>query len=333
MYSLHLILPLPVPLDALLDGSGKSAPSLIAMTRRGYQSDLAPSLSSLCCQAFAIDKQWDWPVAPLTAKADGLDAGEGYWLRIDPVHLEVGMGGLMLQPPQRLALAREEAEALTASINAHWRDEGLEIHAASQTRWHLRLPEAPDLSTTPLDRVEGEYLTPYLPTGGDANRLMRLVNVAQMLMHEHPVNQARERDGRLIANGLWLWGGGTLPLPAVRNIGVASDHAEVRALAEAVRLRPDAESASWRNLASTMKPPRVLATLSPGPDDHALEDFLARLERDWFKPLLRDLALARVRRIRVDLLARPGRSFSLVTSQAWRFWRRSAREDQRGTTA
>ncbi len=321
MQSLHLLLPLPVPLDAFLDSAGKNAPGLLALTRRGDAQDLAPSLSGLCCEAFALDKQRDWPVAPLSAKADGLDADDGFWLRVDPVHLEVGMGGLMLQPARQLALTQAETEALTAAINTHWREERWAIQATSPTRWHLRLPTAPDLSTTPLDQVAGEYLTPHLPTGGDANRLMRLVNAAQMLMHEHPVNQAREQAGRLIVNGLWPWGGGVLPPPAVRNIGVASDIDEVRALAAALDLRPETPPPRWRDLANAMDAPHVLATLSPGTDDYGLEDFLARLERDWFRPLLRDMTLARVRRVRLDLLTRPGRRFSLDTRRAWRFWR------------
>lgn len=321
MHRLHLLLPLPLLPDQLLDGAREYAPSLFAMTRRGNELELAPSMSGICCEAFGLDKQQDWPVAPLTAKADGLDAEAGYWLRIDPVHLEVGMGGLMLQPPEQLALTAPETEALTTSINAHWRDEGLEIRVPTPSRWYLRLPDLPRLSTTPLDRVAGEYLTPHLPTGDDANRLMRLINVGQMLMHDHPVNQARESRGHLIVNGLWLWGGGVLPPISPGKIDVASDISEVRALAQAVDIQPTATPARWRDLRRAASSPHGLASLSPGAGDHDLVDFLTRLERDWFKPLLRDLMSTRIRRVRVDLLTRPGLGRELDTAQSWRFWR------------
>jgi hypothetical protein len=34
------------------------------------------------------------------------------------------------------------------------------------------------------------------------------MNEIQMLLHEHPVNQRRERVGKLPVNGWWLWGFG-----------------------------------------------------------------------------------------------------------------------------
>ena len=36
-------------------------------------------------------------------------------------------------------------------------------------------------------------------------------NEAQMLLHSHAVNEAREATGKLTINGLWFWGEGSLP--------------------------------------------------------------------------------------------------------------------------
>jgi hypothetical protein len=36
------------------------------------------------------------------------------------------------------------------------------------------------------------------------------MNEIQMLLHDHPVNQAREARGERAINGLWCWGGGKL---------------------------------------------------------------------------------------------------------------------------
>lgn len=321
MKSLHLLLPLSLPLEQTLDSAQRTSPGLMTITRRGTTLDAERSLAGICCRGFGIARQQDWPIAPLTARSDGLEPGKAFWLRLDPAHLEVGMGGLMLRPAGELGLSLEEARSLVASINGHWRGQGLEIHAPCPTRWYLSLPDTPNFTSTPLDEVVGEYLTPHLPRGRDANRLMILVNEAQMLMHEHPVNLERASNGRSTVNGLWLWGGGIAPTTTPTLERVASDDAEIRALAGAAGIQPGPSPTRLHDLGDPSLISDALASLAPGREDSGLEDYLARLERDWFKPLLRELALGRIRRLRLDLLTRPGLSISIETAQAWRFWR------------
>jgi 2,3-bisphosphoglycerate-independent phosphoglycerate mutase len=40
---------------------------------------------------------------------------------------------------------------------------------------------------------------------------MQLMNASQLLLHNHPVNARRKRDGHLTANSIWLWGHGRAP--------------------------------------------------------------------------------------------------------------------------
>jgi hypothetical protein len=63
--------------------------------------------------------------------------------------------------------------------------------------------------------VAGRNINGFLPAGGDARTWVSIGNEMQMLLHRHPVNERREQEGRLTANGLWFWGGGTLPARAV----------------------------------------------------------------------------------------------------------------------
>jgi hypothetical protein len=320
MNSVHLVLSLPFRLEQALESARGNAPGLLSLLRRGTTLAAETSLAGIACEAFGVARQQDWPLAPISALADGLAPGTDYWLRLDPAHLEVGMGGLMLHPADALLLDNEETAALVSSLNAHWAGRGLELTAPTPTRWYLRLPTAPEISTTPLDAVAGEYLTPHLPRGRDAGRLMGWVNEAQMLLHAHAVNQAREGAGRLPVNGLWLWGGGVLPAMSSRLDAVASGAPEVAALAAAARV-PILHAASLETLRDTGRHKKVLATLAPAPEEVDAEGYLAGLERDWFHPLLRGLLLGRIRRVRLDLLARPGRAVSLSPAQAWRFWR------------
>jgi hypothetical protein len=40
------------------------------------------------------------------------------------------------------------------------------------------------------------------------------MNEIQMLLHEHPVNDVRQRRGRPVINSLWFWGFGAITPPA-----------------------------------------------------------------------------------------------------------------------
>lgn len=318
MKSLQLILALPAHLDQSLEIARHAAPSLSKLLQRGQSAGHETSLAGTLCQAFGIKQQQDSPLAAICASADGLKTADDYWLRLDPVHLEAVMGGLLLRSPDSLQLSMPEARALIADINQHWQREGLEIQAVSPTRWYLHLPEAPNLRTTPLDQMNGEYLTPGLPRGADARHYVKLINEVQMLMHTHPVNLARESEGRLAVNGLWLWGGGNLPAGKARFDRVAGDVFELHALA---RHAGCAFTPAPKALADLHENGRALVALTaPGEGwDGDIETHLAQLEQNWFQPLLRQLAWGRIGQVRLDLLGQ--QTTTLTPLQAWRFWR------------
>jgi len=58
-----------------------------------------------------------------------------------------------------------------------------------------------------------------LPENSDNNhakiKWRRLQNELQMLLHDHPVNAAREARGELAINGIWFWGAGAFRGKAV----------------------------------------------------------------------------------------------------------------------
>jgi hypothetical protein len=153
--------------------------------------------------------------APYALAADDPDWDRhGWWLHADPVHLRPDRDLLRLFDARHLGISRAEADGLVAALNAHFADDGLELHAPAAHRWYLRCAAPPDMTTTPLAQVTGQHIDPYLPSGADASRWGALMSEAQMLLFQHPVNQAREAAGRPAVNGLWCWGGGTWQRPA-----------------------------------------------------------------------------------------------------------------------
>lgn len=67
------------------------------------------------------------------------------------------------------------------------------------------------MSTTPPHDISGKKILDHLPNGDGADTLNNIMNHAQMVLHEHPVNKRRIETGKLPANSVWLWGHGKTP--------------------------------------------------------------------------------------------------------------------------
>lgn len=67
------------------------------------------------------------------------------------------------------------------------------------------------LQLTPPHDITGKEISPYLPRGEEANRVLNLMNESQRLLKNHPVNLARGAKGLRPANSIWLWGQGRSP--------------------------------------------------------------------------------------------------------------------------
>lgn len=183
------------------------------------------------CTELGIARQQDWPVAPIWARAEGIDPGTAYWLVADPVTLEVGRDNVRLAGIAPTLDAGESA-ALVDTLNAHFSTDGLAFFAPRPERWIARVAMPPALVTSPPDAARGRALRAFLPTGGDSPRWRRWQNEMQMLLFEHPVNQAREARDAAPVNGVWCWGGGTMPAAnSAPNLRIFTDDADVRQLA------------------------------------------------------------------------------------------------------
>jgi len=151
------------------------------------------------------------PVAAVTAAFDGLDAGQGWWLRADPVYLQPDRHQAVLVASEALQLQPEESAALLETINEHFASEGWQLRAPHPQRWYLQLPKADMIRTTPLPQVMGQGVNQYLPQGQNRQHWHGRLNELQMLLHTHPVNQQRVQEGKLPVNSVWLWGEGSMP--------------------------------------------------------------------------------------------------------------------------
>jgi len=177
------------------------------------------SLEEACLNELGLVFVASNPVAALTLLADGGTPGHETWLRADPVHLHVSRDNVQLLDSHVLKPTQAEADAIVATLNAHLADDGLSIDAPDAARWYMRIPEAETPETTPLWRANGANVFDHLPENSDNNhakiKWRRLQNELQMLLHDHPVNAAREARGELAINGIWFWGAGAFRGKAV----------------------------------------------------------------------------------------------------------------------
>ncbi|NIR58296.1 MAG: hypothetical protein GWO02_01620, partial [Gammaproteobacteria bacterium] len=176
-----------------------------AVPAAGFESEL--------CALFGIDAEdpADLPVAALTYLGDTATPAPGWWLRMDPVHLRADQQHLLLFDAAALEITAAEARALTHGLAGLYADLGWRFEAPVAGRWYVGLAEPPRARFTPLPAVVGRPVDRYLPTGENAAQWHRLLNEAQMWLHGHELNTAREMHGRPPINSVWPWGAGRLP--------------------------------------------------------------------------------------------------------------------------
>ena len=306
-----------------------------------YRGLLLPALETLLARgagtrsAGASLERWlaaahglsaELPLAPYSLRGDGVAPGDQWWLRADPVHLKVHGDRLVLADASRLALTADEARQCIATLNRHFADEHMAFIAPSPERWYVEVADDPRLGTPPTTEVAGRSVATFLPAGANGARWRRAINEIQMLLHEHPCNNARETRGQLPVNSVWLWGAGrNSPLVAPYD-ATWTDHPIAAGLAAAggKTARPVPASGALLESGGGGTQLVVLASLPATAycDLPQWCDALSALERDWFGPLLDALRRPSIESLTLHGLG-PDFSYSseIRPRDCWRFWR------------
>jgi hypothetical protein len=300
-------------------------PALETLLARGARTQAAgASLERWLAAAHGLSA--DLPLAPYSLRGDGVEPGDHWWLRADPVHLKVHGDRLVLADASRLALTAEEAGQYVATLNSHFAAEGVTFVAPHPQRWYARVAAEPRLGTPPTAEVAGRSVAPFLPEGGDGARWRKAVNEIQMLLHEHPRNSAREAGGGLPVNSVWLWGAGRERRLATPYGAAWADHPLVAGLgaASGIAARPLPASGALldpRGSGTQLVALALLPATAYG-DLRRWREALTTLERDWFNPLLDALKRGAIEALALHGL---GPDFSYVSEirpgDLWRFWR------------
>jgi hypothetical protein len=129
-----------------------------------------------------------------------------------PCHWQIGMDQVVMTDPSHLHLSDEESQQLLQTMQPFLQEDGLQVTWHSALRWHLQGQMLAGVPTASLDRVIGQNVQHWMPEHPALRPLQRLQSEMQMLLYNHPVNDARDARRQYTVNAFWLHGAGTLPV-------------------------------------------------------------------------------------------------------------------------
>ncbi|MCM8595264.1 hypothetical protein [Accumulibacter sp.] len=288
-----------------------SCPGLTALLARSRLTQRPPqSFEATLTDLFGIAGSAAYAAFRALGEEHGPPEARACWVCADPVHLRLHQERLILAEGSRLAIERAEAEAIVGDLNRHFANVG-RFHAVTPERWYLELDDQVDLGhfdVLPLSAAAGRRVTRQLPETPEARWLRQLLVEAQMILHRHPANEAREAAGQSTINSLWFWGAGVLPAATVGPFStVCCRDPLTRGLARAsgrpTRRPPETAEELLVGASDREHPLVVLDDLQRAvqyEDGAAWRDSLADLERRWFAPLRAALTQRRIRCLRLE---------------------------------
>ncbi len=267
-----------------------------------------------------------WPSAAIERYGFTGTDDDAYWMHADPVLLKPDMDRLLLFDQRALDVRPQEEAALRLEINAYFAAQGWHLEVTAPGCWHLRLDQAPRITTSPLSQVAGRSVFPFMPQGEEASRWRGLLNEVQMLMYRSPVNEVRRERGLPEINGLWPWGGGRLPVcsaPSSDWSRVYADAPLVRGLCRYTGMvcEPLAALSETRALAGNCLIYRT-DLLNSVLDADAAEWTSGIEELETFFRHIKEI-VGQCRSGVLLLYPCNGHSYLARTGDAWRFWRRA----------
>jgi len=151
--------------------------------------------------------------SPLEAASMGVELGpEDIAFRLNLVHLVAHHGKLYMGDFSAGHISTPEARELIAALQEELGGDEFQFYPGVSYR-HLMVWRGGKerMRFTPPHDITQQPVDGHLPVGEGAEQLMHLMNSSQLLLHNHPVNARRQREGHLTANSIWLWGHGRAP--------------------------------------------------------------------------------------------------------------------------
>lgn len=109
-------------------------------------------------------------------------------------------------------ISTEEGRELVAMLQKELGNEEFEFHPGVGYRHLLVWRGGMDgLKAVPPHDITRKAILEFMPSGDGADKIINIMNHAQMALHDHPVNKKRKEQDKPQANSIWLWGHGKMP--------------------------------------------------------------------------------------------------------------------------
>lgn len=166
-----------------------------------------------------------------------------------PCHWQIGMDQVVMLDPASLSLSDDESQQLLQAMQPFLQEDGLQVTWHSALKWHVQGDMLAGLNCASIDRVIGQNVKAWMPIGTAARPLQRLQSEMQMLLYNHPVNDARDARRQITVNSFWLHGVGTLPTDTPPSL-----HVQMPDTLRHSAMRGDAQSwqQTWQSLDATV---------------------------------------------------------------------------------
>ncbi|MFO7832247.1 MAG: cofactor-independent phosphoglycerate mutase [Desulfuromonadaceae bacterium] len=151
--------------------------------------------------------------SPLEAASMGVDLGpDDVAFRLNLVDIVHNYGKLYMYEFTAGHIETDEARPLINALQDQLGGNGIEFYPGVSYR-HLMVWRngKHQMTCTPPHDIINQSIEDKMPRGDGADTLINLTNSAQMILKTHPVNEMRAREGKSVANSIWLWGQGKAP--------------------------------------------------------------------------------------------------------------------------
>jgi hypothetical protein len=161
-------------------------------------------------------------LANYLAASLGVSSKHQSFLIAEPTHLRPNRDQLLISEPELLQLNADESQNIIDEINQHFTDV-LHVYYITESFWLIGLNldinsdvndvhggkhrdmNNPRSKWYPILDIIGGNIDDYLPSGGGAIQIIKLLNEVQMLLFNLPINHVRKSEGLLTVNSIWCW--------------------------------------------------------------------------------------------------------------------------------
>ena len=322
----QLLWPRQVMRDTLFDLQLPALETLLGKGRR-LSSPSTGTADHWWCGQFDLPDN-TLPAAALRMSAWNLATEDAEWLCLDPVHLSVVTGGATVGDPSQLDISMTEASQLCDTLKPIFLSVGT-LKVARPNAWHLHLKDKAPFFPQRLLDVVGQSASTLLPVDEAGRPWRRLINDAQIALHDHPINISRAERGVPTINSIAPWGSGKLPTTLLpqKTVSLLSDEPVIVGIGKLASCNVDSVPQCYvPSTSDTIVDWDRLALPSATHDALQWREALLQLENDWLIPSMAAIGSGKLSRLTLHAFG-DGESASifLTRSDLWKFWRQPKR--------